>query len=75
MRPEVVTKSSIMLGLGEQDHEVEQTLRDLRDVGVEMVTFGQCPIQFETFKYIYLMCCIYISIIHKHSLGTHITHI
>ena len=93
VRPDVVTKSSIMLGLGEQDEEIQQagsladvrrfrrqktermeslkpkqsqqtlklqdppnasyqrsatrspsaqTLRDLRDVGVEMVTFGQC---------------------------------
>ncbi|CAK9102542.1 unnamed protein product [Durusdinium trenchii] len=41
VRPDVVTKSSIMLGLGEQDEEIQQTLRDLRDVGVEMVTFGQ----------------------------------
>eukprot|EP00435_Cladocopium_sp_Y103_P006050 s948_g1.t4 len=40
-RPDVVTKSSIMLGLGETDEEIQQTLRDLRDVGVEMVTFGQ----------------------------------
>lgn len=40
-RPDVVTKSSIMLGLGETDEEIQQTLCDLRDVGVEMVTFGQ----------------------------------
>lgn len=40
-QPDVVTKSSIMLGLGETDEEIQQTLRDLRDVGVEMVTFGQ----------------------------------
>merc|ERR1719360_322268 len=41
VRPEVVTKSSLMLGLGETDEEVHQTLRDLRDHGVEIVTFGQ----------------------------------
>lgn len=35
------TKSSIMLGLGEQDDEVRQTLRDLRNVGCDVVTFGQ----------------------------------
>lgn len=35
------TKTSIMLGLGEQDQEVRQTLRDLRGVGCDVVTFGQ----------------------------------
>lgn len=35
------TKTSIMLGLGEQDDEVRQTLRDLRAVGCDVVTFGQ----------------------------------
>lgn len=35
------TKTSIMLGLGETDEEVKQTLRDLRDVGCDVVTFGQ----------------------------------
>lgn len=35
------TKSSIMLGLGEQDEEVLQTLKDLRSVGCDVVTFGQ----------------------------------
>lgn len=35
------TKSSIMLGLGEEDHEIKQTLRDLRSVGCDVVTFGQ----------------------------------
>lgn len=36
-----VTKSGIMLGIGEEKHEVEQTLRDLRGVGVEIITIGQ----------------------------------
>jgi len=40
-RPGVVTKSSLMLGLGETEEEVHQALRDLRDSGVEIVTFGQ----------------------------------
>lgn len=35
------TKTSIMLGLGEQDEELRQTLRDLRGVGCDVVTFGQ----------------------------------
>ncbi len=39
--PDVVTKSTRMLGLGETDREVEQTVDDLRAVGVDVVTFGQ----------------------------------
>jgi lipoic acid synthetase len=39
--PAIVTKSSIMVGLGENEAEVEETLRDLRTVGVEIVTIGQ----------------------------------
>ncbi|MFP7722986.1 lipoyl synthase [Lysobacter sp. A3-1-A15] len=39
--PEVVTKSGIMLGLGETMQQVEQTLRDLRAHDVEMITIGQ----------------------------------
>lgn len=35
------TKSSLMLGLGERDEEVLETLRDLRLCGVEVVTLGQ----------------------------------
>ncbi len=37
----VATKSGIMVGLGESDDEVLQTLRDLRDAGVKIVTLGQ----------------------------------
>ena len=39
--PGIPTKSGIMLGLGETNEEVEQTLKDLRDHDVEMVTLGQ----------------------------------
>ena len=62
--PEMVTKTSIMLGLGkfypliglivliffliidefvtgEKDEEIEQTMKDLRDVGVDCLTLGQ----------------------------------
>jgi lipoic acid synthetase len=39
--PDVLTKSGIMLGLGESKEEVEQVLRDLRDHDVDMVTMGQ----------------------------------
>jgi len=35
------TKSSIMLGLGETDAEVEQLLRDLRNLGCDRITIGQ----------------------------------
>lgn len=41
VQPQMVTKSSIMLGVGEEVEEVRQTLRDLRDVGVDAVTLGQ----------------------------------
>jgi lipoic acid synthetase len=39
--PRVVTKSSIMVGLGERDEEVEDAMRELRAAGVEILTFGQ----------------------------------
>jgi len=34
-------KSGFMVGLGERPEEVEQLLKDLREVGVEIVTIGQ----------------------------------
>jgi len=37
----IPTKSGLMLGLGETDAEIEQTLRDLREHNVDMVTLGQ----------------------------------
>ena len=37
----LVSKSGLMVGLGESDDEVIQTLGDLREVGVEIVTLGQ----------------------------------
>ena len=37
----VVTKTSLMLGLGEQEAEVRDALRELRRAGVDVVTFGQ----------------------------------
>lgn len=39
--PHIPTKSGIMLGLGEMDDEVEQTLQDLRKHDVDMITLGQ----------------------------------
>ena len=35
------TKSGIMLGLGETEEEVLQTMRDLRDVNLDVLTIGQ----------------------------------
>ena len=40
-RPEVLTKTSLMLGLGERDNEIMQTMDDLRDANVDVLTLGQ----------------------------------
>jgi len=39
--PHIHTKSSLMLGLGETQDELVQSFRDLRDVGVSVLTLGQ----------------------------------
>jgi lipoic acid synthetase len=39
--PETVTKSGLMLGLGEEDAEVLEVFRALREAGVDVVTVGQ----------------------------------
>jgi lipoic acid synthetase len=41
IRGDVITKSSIMLGLGETQKEVEETLRDLRSSRVDGICIGQ----------------------------------
>lgn len=41
INPHCYTKSSIMLGLGETDDEIQKTLEDLSSVGCNVVTFGQ----------------------------------
>ena len=41
LSPDTITKSSLMLGLGEERDEVLEALRDLRGVGVDIVTLGQ----------------------------------
>ena len=41
MHPEVVTKSGLMVGLGETEEELLQVMRDLRAHDVEMLTVGQ----------------------------------
>lgn len=40
-RPDVLTKTSLMLGLGETDAEIRETLCELRERKVDIVTFGQ----------------------------------
>jgi lipoyl synthase len=64
-RPDVLAKSGLMVGLGEQPAEVEQLLRDLNAAGVDVATIGQylqptrrnlpvaeyvTPAQFETYR-------------------------
>ena len=39
--PDVLTKSGIMVGLGETMEEIKDTMRDLRSWGVEILTIGQ----------------------------------
>jgi len=41
INPKIYTKSSIMLGLGETQEEVEQAMQDLRETGVDFITLGQ----------------------------------
>ena len=41
VKPGLYTKTSLMLGLGETDEEVIQTMKDLRAIDVDVVTFGQ----------------------------------
>jgi lipoic acid synthetase len=40
-RPHVLTKTSIILGLGETDVEIQQTMDDLRSAQVDILTLGQ----------------------------------
>jgi lipoic acid synthetase len=40
-RPDVLTKTSLMLGLGETDAEILECMGDLREAGVDILTFGQ----------------------------------
>ncbi len=39
--PTVITKSGIMVGMGETDEEIKQAMIDLRSSGVDMLTIGQ----------------------------------
>lgn len=37
----MITKSGLMIGLGENFDEIEETLYDLKNAGVDIVTIGQ----------------------------------
>ncbi len=39
--PHIFTKSGLMLGLGETEEQIKETLKDLRSVGVDLITIGQ----------------------------------
>jgi lipoic acid synthetase len=39
--PDIPTKTGLMVGLGEEHHEILETLKDLRQVGCEILTIGQ----------------------------------
>jgi len=64
-RPDVLTKTSLMLGLGETEQEIVETMEDLRRIGVDILTLGQylrptvnhlaverfvTPIEFERYR-------------------------
>jgi len=64
-RPQMLTKTSLMLGLGETDEEIRECMAQLRAVGVDVLTLGQylrptahhlpvqryvSPAQFETYR-------------------------
>ena len=40
-RPDILTKTSLMLGLGETEDEILETMDDLREIGLDVLTFGQ----------------------------------
>ena len=41
LRPDIITKSSLMVGVGETDEEIDEALGILREAGVDLVTIGQ----------------------------------
>jgi lipoic acid synthetase len=41
IRPELLTKTSLMVGLGETDEEIEGAMGMIREAGVDMITLGQ----------------------------------
>jgi len=55
--PDIPTKSSIMLGLGESDDQIEQLMKDLRSVDCDRISIGQylkpSPDSLEVVEYIH----------------------
>jgi len=41
MRPDILTKTGIILGMGEEPHELRQAMIDLREASVDILTLGQ----------------------------------
>ena len=41
INPNIITKTSLIVGLGETDVEIYQTFKDLREHNVDIVTLGQ----------------------------------
>lgn len=41
LAPEIITKSGIMAGLGEKYEEIVEVMRDLRNIGCDIITIGQ----------------------------------
>lgn len=41
IKPSLITKSGLMVGLGESDEELKRVFKDLRGVGVDLLTLGQ----------------------------------
>ena len=41
IRPDIMTKTSLMVGLGETDEEISEAMMMIRDAGVDMITLGQ----------------------------------
>jgi lipoic acid synthetase len=42
--PKLLTKTSIMLGLGETEDEVVDAMREIRSAGIDIITFGKCHV-------------------------------
>ena len=41
IRPDLMTKTSLMVGLGETDEEISEAMAMVREAGVDMITLGQ----------------------------------
>jgi lipoic acid synthetase len=40
-KPDLITKTSVMLGLGETEQQLWDSMRAVREAGVDVITFGQ----------------------------------